>query len=62
MYPNIGTPIQNPQQYFSEHTILSSRNDDVDGLNQAILNNFPGQVQTFHSANIEQNCYILLNI
>ena len=37
-------------------TILSSRNDDVDELNHAILNRFPGELQVFQSADsIEDN-------
>jgi ATP-dependent DNA helicase PIF1 len=50
IYPAIHDPIQHSDQYFSERTILSSRNDDVDDLNAAILNLFPGQPRVFHSA------------
>ena len=30
IYPNISDPEQRPDQWFSEHTILSCKNDDVD--------------------------------
>lgn len=40
MYPDIKSP--QPNQYFMEHTILSAKND-VDDINRAILNVFPGQ-------------------
>jgi ATP-dependent exoDNAse (exonuclease V) alpha subunit len=49
IYPGIYAP-NHPDQYFSEHTILSSKNDDIDGLNTAVLEQFPGEMQTFHSA------------
>ncbi|OBZ78054.1 hypothetical protein A0H81_02325 [Grifola frondosa] len=32
-----------PDQYFLERTILSSKNDAVDGINHAILEKFPGE-------------------
>ncbi len=35
--------------------ILSSRNDDVDDLNTAMLNAFPGQEQTFFSQDSVEN-------
>jgi hypothetical protein len=49
IYPGINAP-NLPDSYFSEHTILSSKNDNVNSLNQQILNLFPGQMQVFHSA------------
>ena len=49
IYPDIRTP-NLPDQYFSERTILSSKNDTVDALNTAVLEQFPGVVHTFHSA------------
>jgi hypothetical protein len=33
-----------------ERTILSARNDDVDELNKALLEKFPGEKTVFHSA------------
>ncbi|KAH9988293.1 hypothetical protein BJV77DRAFT_933085, partial [Russula vinacea] len=41
IYPDICTP-NLPDQYFSERTILSSKNDTVDALNTAVLEQFPG--------------------
>ncbi|KAH9010953.1 hypothetical protein EDB83DRAFT_2234231, partial [Lactarius deliciosus] len=49
IYPGVSTPNQ-PNQYFSEHTILSSLNADVDSLNKSVLEKFPGQVKVFNSA------------
>ena len=40
-----------PDQYFAEHTILTSRNDDdVDDINSEILKQFPGEEREFLSA------------
>jgi hypothetical protein len=39
-----------PDEYFSKRSILSARNDSVDSLNAKILQDFPGQEKTFHSA------------
>ena len=36
--------------YFSERTILSSLNVDVDSLNDLVLSKFPGPSRVFHSA------------
>ena len=56
IYPGIGLLPHPEDHYFSERTILSSRNDDVDDLNHAILNRFPGELQVFQSADsIEDN-------
>ncbi|KAH9982997.1 hypothetical protein BJV77DRAFT_954750, partial [Russula vinacea] len=41
IYPGIHTP-NHPDQYFSERTILSSTNNEVDTLNTAVLQQFPG--------------------
>ena len=49
IYPNIHTPNLS-REYFSERTILSSKNEDVDNINLAVLEKFPGQAQLFHSA------------
>ena len=49
IYPGIHTP-NHPDQYFSERTILSSTNNEVDTLNTAVLQQFPGIIHTFHSA------------
>ena len=48
IYPNISTP-QLPQ-YFSERIILSPMNKDVNALNKIVLDEFPGPIQTFPSA------------
>jgi hypothetical protein len=51
IYPNIRTSnISQPCDYFSECTILSTTNEEVDHLNEAVLQRFPGQAQVFHSA------------
>ena len=56
IYPGIGLLPHPEDCYFLERTILSSRNDDVDDLNHAILNCFPGELQVFQSADsIEDN-------
>ena len=44
-YPDI-SQYQN-DNYFQSRTILSTRNDDVDDINQKILHQFPGQEKTF---------------
>lgn len=54
IYPGI-TALHHPDSYFSEHTILSGLNFDVDSLNKAILQRFPGDIHTFHSANFIPN-------
>jgi len=37
-------------QFFAERIILSARNSDVDELNLLMLNQFPGQIRQYHSA------------
>jgi hypothetical protein len=49
IYPEVDTA-NHPNEYFSERTILSCKNDDVDSLNQQVLQKFPGRCQVFHSA------------
>ena len=49
IYPSLMTA-NHPSNYFAERTILSSLNSDVDSLNNTALDNFPGQIQVFHSA------------
>jgi hypothetical protein len=48
IYPDIN--VQQEDAYFAERTILSSRNDDVDRLNQSILEHFPGEEMEFTSS------------
>ena len=50
IYPGIDQLPLPDSQYFSNHAILSSRNSDVDEINQDILNHFPGEESIFHSA------------
>src|SRR6202023_191045 len=50
IYPGIDQHPLPDSQYFSSRAILSSRNSDVDEINQDILNRFPGEESTFHSA------------
>ena len=49
IYPGISHP-QVGSAYFSERTILSSKNVDVDSLNNYVLSQFPGEAKVFHSA------------
>ncbi len=57
IYPSLSNLPLNPPpyEYFSDRMILSSRNDDVDDLNTAMLNAFPGQEQTFFSQDSVEN-------
>jgi hypothetical protein len=49
IYPGL-SQLQPPlHQYFSERMMLSSRNDDVDDLNDRMLNGFPGEERVFFS-------------
>jgi hypothetical protein len=51
IHPGISTPnLLQPEQYFSEHTILSTLNAEVDCLNAEVLKKFPGESQVFYSA------------
>ena len=50
VYPGINQLPLPPDQYFAEHTILTSRNDDVDDINSEILKQFPGEEREFLSA------------
>ncbi|KXN92620.1 hypothetical protein AN958_02285 [Leucoagaricus sp. SymC.cos] len=48
IYPNIQLP--QPDQYFLDRTVLFSRNDEVDEINAAILEKFPGEKHVLMSA------------
>jgi hypothetical protein len=48
IYPGISTGNLSAN-YFSERTILSSLNVDVDSLNMSVLSKFPGPSKVFHS-------------
>ena len=51
IYSGLGT--SNPsysEQYFSERTILSCLNSEVDNLNAEVLRRFPGDAHVFYSA------------
>ena len=51
IYPGISNlDTANPEHYFSERTILSCLNTEVDSLNAKVLHKFPGNIQVFHSA------------
>ena len=50
IYPNISDPERKPDQWFSEHTILSCKNDDVDHLNSDILDMSSGEQKIMQSA------------
>jgi len=49
IYPNIDCVVP-PPSYFLDRIILAARNSDIDDLNRAILDLFPGQETTFYSA------------
>jgi ATP-dependent DNA helicase PIF1 len=49
IYPGVSTTAQ-PDEYFADHTILCSRNDDVHDLNKKILDSFPGDEKAYFSA------------
>jgi ATP-dependent exoDNAse (exonuclease V) alpha subunit len=48
LYPGVNVP--QPDKYFTDRTILSARNDDVDEINDLVLSNFPGERKIFQSA------------
>ena len=50
IYPNIDQPVEHPETFFAQRTILSGKNDNVDSLNHTIINKFPGQLHVYHSA------------
>jgi ATP-dependent exoDNAse (exonuclease V) alpha subunit len=50
VYPGIKELPHPPDHYFAERTILTSRNDDVDDINEMMLLEFPGEVKDFLSA------------
>ncbi|CAG8516133.1 22080_t:CDS:2 [Gigaspora margarita] len=50
IFPNISRIGVCNDQYLSEQTILSPRNEDVEYINQEILNMFPGNQCTYFSA------------
>lgn len=50
VYPNIiHSPLPPPPDFFQQHLILSTRNVDVDGINQQVLDQFCGDEQIFWS-------------
>jgi hypothetical protein len=55
IYPGITAPHHNLDSYFSECTILSGLNSDLDSLNEAIMQRFPRDIHTFHSADFIPN-------
>jgi len=55
IYPGITYHIPPTDQYFAEHTILASCNDNVDSINTDILRQFPEETQTFLSADSIKN-------
>jgi hypothetical protein len=54
IYPGISAP-HHSDSYYSERTILSSLNADVDSLNRTVLERFPGASHTFHSIDFIPN-------
>jgi hypothetical protein len=50
IYPGIKSLPLPEDDYFSERSILSARNDDVDSINLKMLKDFPGEERLYHSA------------
>ena len=50
IYPGINDILHSPDHYFAQWTIFTSRNDDVDDINEKMLSEFPGQEKEFLSA------------
>jgi PIF1-like helicase/Helicase len=50
IYPGVTAMPHPHDNYFSERSILSARNTDVDDLNKRILDSFPGLEKVYHSA------------
>ncbi|CAG8602030.1 483_t:CDS:2 [Diversispora eburnea] len=50
IYPEINIAGICDNKYFSERTILSSRNEDIDYINQEVLNIYSGNQHTYMSA------------
>ena len=50
IYPGVDAMPHPHDNYFSECSILSAKNDDVDELNKRILDTFPGEERVYHSA------------
>jgi ATP-dependent DNA helicase PIF1 len=50
IYTGINQLPHPPDQYFAERTILTSRNNDVDDINEKMLSEFPGEEIEFLSA------------
>ena len=49
IYPGVSAT-QQSDQYYADHTIICSRNDDVHELNKKILDSFPGDEKVYFSA------------
>jgi len=50
IYPGINELPHPPDDYFASRTILTSRNDDVDDINEKMRSDFPGEEREFLSA------------
>ena len=48
IYPGVVAP--QSDGYFSDHTMLSARNDDMDEINQLVLSKLPAQRKIYQSA------------
>ena len=55
IFPGINQLPLPPDQYFAERTIFTSRNDDVDDINEEMLRHFPGEEREFMSADSIKN-------
>jgi hypothetical protein len=50
IYPGIKNLPHPPDQYFTERTILTARNEDVHSINAHMLKDFPGEERMYHGA------------
>ena len=50
VYPKLDVADTSTPTYLLEHTILSARNDDVNAINRAALDIFPGNIYTYLAA------------
>ena len=55
IYPGIDRLPLPSDNYFAQRTILTSRNDDVDDINEGLLRQFPGEEREFISADSMKN-------
>ncbi|KAL6300078.1 hypothetical protein BKA93DRAFT_704224, partial [Sparassis latifolia] len=49
IYPDIGSTLALPPEYFLNRTILAARNADVDSINAEVLHRMSGQERVYMS-------------